>query len=98
MNALTESADDAPPAPAALPPQLNPTTNLRALSADDAVERLSQIPAPRPTPPQGSAPAVASAPLAPAPPAAPRRPPTPYAAAALVAALVLLAAVLLASR
>lgn len=96
MNALTESADAAPPAPDALPPQLNPTTNLRALSADDAVERLSQLPAPRPTPPQGSAPAATGAPLAPAAPA--RRPLTRYAAAALVAALALLAAVLLASR
>jgi len=94
VNALTESADDAKPSPDAPPPQLNPTENLRALSADDAVERLSQIPAPKPTPPQGSAPAVA-APLA---PSVPRQPLTPYAAAALVAALVLLAAVLLASR
>ena len=91
MNALPDSADGAT-SPEALPPQLNPTANLRALTPAEAVERLSHLPAPRPTPAQGTAPVAP--PDAPAP-VVTRAPWTRYAGAALAVALAVLAAVML---
>ncbi len=91
MNALPDSADGAP-SPEALPPQLNPTANLRALTPAEAVERLSHLPAPPPAPAQGTPPVAAPAPVA----ARPSR--TRYAAAALALSLVVLAVVLLTRR
>lgn len=91
MNALPDSSDGAP-SPEALPPQLNPTANLRALTPAEAVERLSHVPAPRPTPAQGTPPVEAPAPIA-------ARPSwTRYAAAALAVSLAVLAVVLFARR